>query len=64
MAVAATGADRGAGLENHSLLQVSCENLAWGYTNPNRGWYTEEKAYFDQIKAELGITQINQSTLR
>lgn len=63
MAVAQTGADRGAGLHNHSLLQVSCENLAFGYTDPTIGWYNEEKKDFDQIKSDLGITDINKTTL-
>ena len=30
MAVAQTGANRGAGLRDHSRLSVSCENLAFG----------------------------------
>lgn len=65
MAVAQTGADRGAGLHAHSLLQVNCENLAFGYTDdPTIGWYKKEKRTFDQIKGELGITEINEATLQ
>lgn len=64
MAVAQTGANRGAGLMNHSLLQVSCEDLAFGYSDPTAGWYTMEKKTFDKIKAELGITEINDATLQ
>ncbi len=63
MAVAQTGADRGAGLLRHSHLEVSCENLAFGYYDPTAGWYTKEKRFFDQIKSDLGITEINNSTL-
>lgn len=65
MAVAQTGTDRGAGLRDHSLLQVNCENLAFGYTDdPTIGWYKKEKRTFDQIKDELGITEINEATLQ
>lgn len=65
MAVAQTGADRGAGLRDHSLLQVNCENLAFGYTDdPTIGWHKKEKRTFDQIKGELGITVINEATLQ
>ena len=65
MAVAQTGADRGAGLAAHSKLQVSCENLAFGYTDdPTIGWYKKEKRSFDAIKADLGITEINETTLK
>ena len=57
MAVAQSGADRGAGLTNHSLLQVSCENLAFGYTDPAAGW-NSEKASFNKIRDELGYSSI------
>lgn len=62
MAVAATGADRGAGLLRHSKLQVSCENLAWWF-NPADQWYSE-KSTFDQIKAELGIETIDAAAVK
>ncbi len=61
MATAEAGAMRGAGLLNHSLLTTSCEDLAFGYSDPTVGWYTKEKAIFDRIKNELGITQITSS---
>ena len=58
MATAEAGAMRGAGLMRHSYLTTSCEDLAFGYTDPTVGWYNEEKAIFDRIKGELGITKI------
>ena len=58
MAIAATGAMRGAGLHRHSLLQVSCENLAWAGVNSADRWYYNEKSRFDSIKSTLGITTI------
>ena len=58
MATAETGAMRGAGLMRHSRLTTSCENLAFGYSDPTVGWYTREKATFDQIRDDLGITAI------
>lgn len=64
MAIAQTGADRGAGLKRHSLLQTNCENLAFGYADPTMGWYDQEKRSFDQIKEDLGITEINATTLK
>lgn len=63
MAVAQTGADRGAGLNRHSLLQVSCENLAFGYKDGSYAWLDERKS-FDLIKSDLGITEVNDSTLK
>jgi Rps23 Pro-64 3,4-dihydroxylase Tpa1-like proline 4-hydroxylase len=56
-AVAQTGADRGAGLKNHSLLQVSCENLAFGASSPAYAWYNE-KSIFNTIKTSLGIISL------
>ena len=64
MAIALSGADRGAGLGRHSLLQISCENLAFGYADPTEGWYTKEKTYFDQIREALGITALTEETLQ
>lgn len=58
MATAEAGAMRGAGLRRHSSLTVSCEDLAFGYSDPTVGWYTREKAIFDRIRDELGITQV------
>lgn len=58
MAKAEAGAMRGAGLMRHSLLDTSTECLSFGYTDPASAWYNKEKADFDRIKQELGITQI------
>ena len=58
MATAEAGAMRGAGLRRHSSLTTSCENLAFGFSDPTVGWYDREKAVFDRIKGELGITEI------
>ena len=58
MATAEAGAMRGAGLMRHSSLTTSCEDLAFGYSDPTVGWYNEEKAVFDRIKGELGIGKI------
>ena len=58
MAVAATGAMRGAGLKRHSSLKVSCECLSWGTTNGADNWYYSEKNRFNNIKNTLGITTI------
>ena len=58
MAVAEAGAMRGAGVMGHTCLLTTCENLAFGYIPPTYGWYTREKAKFDRIKGELGITKI------
>lgn len=63
MAIACSGADRGAGLMQHSLLQISCENLAFGYARPTDGWYIKEKAAFDAIKESLGITSLTEASL-
>ena len=57
MAVAGTGAVRGAGLFRHALLQVSCENLCFYTKYPVEAWLTEKK-YFDHIKTELGIDRV------
>ena len=35
------------------------ENLSWGWTDPFEGWYFEEKAVYDRIKAELGYSGDN-----
>lgn len=56
MAVAQTGADRGAGLYRHSSLVVSCENLSFRSTDPIAGWYNGEKIAFNQIRDQLGYT--------
>ena len=65
MAVAQTGADRAAGLLRHSSRKTSCENLAFGYVNdPTAGWYNKEKKVFDSIKNQLGITAIDNATLK
>lgn len=58
MATAEAGAMRGAGLMRHSSLTTSCEDLAFGYSDPTVGWYNQEKVIFDRIKGELGITEI------
>ncbi len=58
IATAEAGAMRGAGLMRHSRLTTSCENLAFGSMDPTVGWYNGEKAVFDRIKGELGITKI------
>ncbi len=54
MAIAQTGADRGAGTGTHTLLQISCENLAFS-PNPVRAWCSE-KTSFDSIRDKLGIS--------
>ena len=58
LATAEAGAMRGAALMRHSRLTTSCEDLAFGYSDPTVGWYNEEKADFDAIKESLGITKI------
>lgn len=58
MATAEAGAMRGAGYRRHTSLTTSCENLAFGYSDPTLGWYNKEKTIFDGIKEELGITEI------
>ena len=58
MATAEAGAMRGAGLRRHSSLTTSCEDLAFGYSDPTVGWYNKEKVIFDRIKGELGIEKI------
>ena len=58
MATAEAGAMRGAGYRRHTSLTTSCENLAFGYSDPTVGWYNSEKAVFDRIKEELGIEEI------
>ena len=60
MAAAQTTSMRGAILMNHSVIPAGAntENLAWGYSDPTVGWYNQEKAAFDRIKAELGISEI------
>ncbi|MGN0394858.1 MAG: fibronectin type III domain-containing protein [Coprococcus sp.] len=57
MAVAQTGADRGAGLTNHSSLIVSCENLSFGGSDPVAMWNSELSS-FNEIKAEFGYSAI------
>ena len=57
MAIAESGADRGAGLMRHSHLQISCENLAFGTGDPAAAWYSEKGA-FDKMKAQAGIETI------
>lgn len=64
MAITQSATMRGAALLNHSVLAANCENLAFGYSNPNAGWYTQEKQLFNKIKEELGITKITESTVR
>ena len=54
MAVAQCAANRAAFLMNHSILKMSSENIAWGYSDPNGGWYTTEKRAFDAVRDELG----------
>lgn len=61
MAVAQTGADRGAGLKKHSLLQVSCENLAFGASNPAYAWRSEIDA-FNELKGRLGMTVLSKES--
>lgn len=64
MAVAQTGADRGAGLGGHSLLQVDCENLAFRIANPENAWRSEIGT-FNMIKERLGKTVLdNESDVR
>lgn len=58
-AIAEAGAMRGAALRRHSYLITNCENLAFGFTDPNVGWYYWEKAAFDKAKNDLGITTIS-----
>ncbi|MGN0390378.1 MAG: hypothetical protein ACI4L2_06150, partial [Wujia sp.] len=53
MAIATSGANRGAGLKRHSLLQISCENLSFG-GSPAYMWYSE-KGIFDKYKTQLNI---------
>ena len=57
MAVAETGAMRGAGLWRHALLQVSCENLSFNTMKPVDIWCTEKRAFI-KIMEELGIDKI------
>lgn len=54
MAVAQTGANRGAGLRDHSRLSVSCENLAFGYSDAVNMWY-REKSNFEATMSSLGM---------
>ena len=54
MAVAQTGANRGAGLRDHSRLSVSCENLAFGYSDAVNMWY-KEKSNFKATMSSLGM---------
>ncbi len=61
MAIAQTGADRGAGLTRHSRLQISCENLAFGYKNPEDGWNREVTA-FNQLKESLGMSVLSKES--
>ena len=56
MAVAQTGADRGAGLKRHSLMQVSCENLAWGQ---NPYCWLSEKANFKKAMEVAEISSLS-----
>ena len=35
---------------------ASNEGLAWGYSDPTYGWYTQEKSYFDTFKSQLGYS--------
>ena len=35
---------------------ANSENLAWGYTDPTKGWYTAEKAYVTQAMEQLGYS--------
>lgn len=32
----------------HTMEYYAAENLAWGYSDPFRGWYSEEKALYDK----------------
>ena len=55
MAASQTGADRGAGLGDHSLLHGSCENLAFGTLNPVGARWRKEIDAFNPLKEELGL---------
>lgn len=58
LAIAQTGADRGAGLRRHSSLQISCENLAFGSERPEILWNSEIEK-FNKYKNMLKISQID-----
>ena len=51
MAIAQSGADRGAGLDRHSHLQTSCENLNFGGNNPYT--WNGEKGSFEKAMESL-----------
>ena len=55
-AVAQTGADRAAGILNHSLLQTSCENLTSGAT-PDP--WMSERSIFKGLMTDLGLSQLS-----
>ena len=57
MAVAQAGADRGAGLQRHSSLRVSCENLA--FSGGSVYLWTSEKGSFLKAMEELGMEKLS-----
>lgn len=59
MAVAQTGADRGAGLKDHSRLSVSCENLAFTLPKAAVGMWYREIGAFNRAKEALGYTVLS-----
>ncbi len=61
MAITQTGADRAAGLKRHSLLQISCENLAFGSMSPANLWRSEI-GVFNSLKESLGISVLSRES--
>ena len=60
MAIAQSGADRGAGLLRHSSLKTSCENLAFSGLTPYA--WNSEKSGFIRIMEDLEIDEITSET--
>ena len=51
MATAISNADNSANPANgHTRHFNGGENLAWGYTDPNKGWYEEEKVVWEALQ--------------
>ncbi len=40
---------------NHAKAYPVGENLSWGYSDPFKGWYFEEKAIYDKDKGASGV---------
>lgn len=48
MAQAMADADYANNNVNHPLQFPASENLAWGYTDPFKGWYDTEKSMYEK----------------